>query len=495
MESSGKIIIASPTQTGDTPHIAAALALASKTGVFLVYNTDPKSDDPLLQFYKQAASITKNPVLPFCPKPTFKRVSGIDYDPIAQQTRVSKSLYAEMKKRIDEGSFEWTQDSADVKTYEATRNMSLDGFPALLKDYSNYRPVTVSGATTIVAKQFKVDKRNAYTILAKVLASTLTSQEIIKDMSNWNLKSPFPFPKASTDKPILLVWSRYTGQNSSAGYNPAGDSDPRGQEQLIELGKSLGFAVVTIGHGPPESRKATKVEPDCHLGEFYKNKIIESKGRAGQVSFFLALLEACPGKIIQIGQKTGGMDSAALLGMPTIYIEDKRSPTATRMVRWIGSVPFYRRAFIENPPTPLGRTLRELTGGFADAEIQDIPLRFRVLTWVRILTAKGDTKTDPHLKALEAAIGKTLWGNIFNMKTMLENPDISEDALLKWLERMQTMNPEALEAAGVKSGYADTDLEIIKTELSDLKGSLGDPNSIVRNKAGAYVKLSEVKWA
>ncbi|PVF92395.1 hypothetical protein CPB86DRAFT_819675 [Serendipita vermifera] len=385
-----------PTQTGDTLHIAAALALASKTGVFLAYDPDPKSDDPLLQFYKQAASITRNPVLPYCPKPIFKRVSGIDYDPTAPQTRVSKSLYAEMKKRIEKGSLEWTRDFVEIKTYEVIRNTSLAGFLALLKDYSSYRPITVSGTTIIIAKQFRADKQNAYTTLAKVLASTLTSQEIIKDMSNWNLKSPFPFLKSFYRQTYPL---------------------------FMELEKSLGLAVVTIGYGPPESRKATKVEPDCHLGEFFKNKIIESKGRAGQVFSFLALLETCPGKIIQIGQKTGGMGSlrlgrgsAALLDMPTIYVEDES-------------------------PIPLGRTLRKMTGGFADAKSQDMPLRFRVLTWVRILTAKGDSTTIPHLKTLEMAINKTIQGSIFSMKTMLENSDISEDALQKWSERMQTLSP------------------------------------------------------
>ena len=87
---------------------------------------------------------------------------------------------------------------------------------------------------------------------------------------------------------------------------------------------------------------------------------IQGKGRGGQLSFFLALMEHYPGRLYQIGQKTGAMDAAALVGIPTVYIEDVDSPASGRMENWINAVPFFRRARIKEPPTVLGKAMRSI---------------------------------------------------------------------------------------------------------------------------------------
>ena len=88
------------------------------------------------------------------------------------------------------------------------------------------------------------------------MTSALTTERVKQeDIEAWaaaKFNGAFPLPnpdiKARPMTKILLLWSRYSGQNTDTGYNPAGDSDPHGQEQLIALGESLGFTVFTIGH-------------------------------------------------------------------------------------------------------------------------------------------------------------------------------------------------------------------------------------------------------
>ncbi|CAG8766263.1 11203_t:CDS:2, partial [Acaulospora colombiana] len=72
-----------------------------------------------------------------------------------------------------------------------------------ISNYAAYTPLTVSDATTLIADQFKApaDKKTVYTTLAKAVASSLTSDEILKDMETWKLNSPFPFPAPPTNKP------------------------------------------------------------------------------------------------------------------------------------------------------------------------------------------------------------------------------------------------------------------------------------------------------
>ena len=93
-----------------------------------------------------------------------------------------------------------------------------------------------------------------------------------------------------------------------------------------------------------------------HLGEFWRDEQFKDKGRPGQGSLFASIVRNY--KVVQIGQKTGGMDSAALLGMPTVYIEDTRSSSLYRMKKWAEVMDRYKGAYIIEPPTQLGKVMR-----------------------------------------------------------------------------------------------------------------------------------------
>lgn len=159
---------------------------------------------------------------------------------------------------------------------------------------------------------------------------------------------------------VLLVWSRYSGQKTENGYDPAGDSDPDGQRQLLETGdtfKQDTLWTVTIGDDP-----ANGLMPrgKLHLGEFWTDPTTPffMKGRSGLIAFYHAL--RARHDVVQIGQKSRSMDNAALIGIPTVYIEDKQSPSRWRMQKWEEVMKDrYRWASINHPPSPLGKALRD----------------------------------------------------------------------------------------------------------------------------------------
>ena len=53
----------------------------------------------------------------------------------------------------------------------------------------------------------------------------------------------------------------------------------------------------------------------------------------------------------------------------TVYIEDIGSGMKTRMQSWVGSVPFYKSAHVNEPPTLLGRALRATNAELASLGI------------------------------------------------------------------------------------------------------------------------------
>jgi hypothetical protein len=220
-----------------------------------------------------------------------------------------------------------------------------------------YEIIGTSGATRLIAKSFKG------TVAKKVQQDFLVGR---LSRHPWGLSIPAVIefdkyihknlPDPTLLKPVVLLWARYSGGMTSEGYNPEGDSDVHGQSQLAGLFPN--YHIITVGHNNGQNNGYSAL---YHLGEFYNRPFLQGTGRSGQLSFLLALMKQYPGRLFQMGQKTGGMDAGALVGIPTLYIEDKGSPSIDRMRSWTEDVvPFYRAAIIEEPPSLLGRGLRRI---------------------------------------------------------------------------------------------------------------------------------------
>jgi hypothetical protein len=211
----------------------------------------------------------------------------------------------------------------------------------------------LGNATSTIAEAFKTAKiAEDYKILYTKLAQKLTSRNLrSEDIIGGTIQAPkfgeHTLPDTTPSQtPVVLLWARYTGTNTAIAYNPGGDSCVQGQAQINTLLTKLNYNVITIGHGP---RGSQPFRATFDVGEFYNQTPI-SGDRATQQSFFLALMEKYPGRLYQLGQKTGGMDGAALLGIPTLYLEHAKSNAIKRMEKWSdGTLPYYRCVVTKQP--------------------------------------------------------------------------------------------------------------------------------------------------
>ena len=192
-------------------------------------------------------------------------------------------------------------------------------------------------------------------------------------------------------------------------------------------------------------------------------------------------MERYQGKIVQMGQKSGAMDMAALIGMPTIYIEHKTSKAVDRMQKWTKSVPWYQRALMETPPSFLGRCIETFE---SLPETKGIKLK------------RLDPKIDRLAKQYYA------YNNIIS----LEPETIRKDLVEHWnsfpaegSQELADIEQKLASLRNANSEYSPTDLENIEKSLGGLCEEYSKSSALIpsANKGGAYeykrvTRLSEM---
>ena len=378
---------------------------------------------------------------------------------------------------------------------------------------ANYQYMGNIGRTTLaIAEKFEnaptaVEKKALHTELAKKLtARSLDSADIIKGTSQVPLFGQQNLPDATSNKsPIVLLWARYTGTNTANAHNPGGDSCVQGQKQINNVLTSLNCNVITIGHGP---RGAPPFRTQFDVGEFYKQDPITSD-RATQLSFFLALMEKYPGRLYQIGQKTGGMDGAALLGIPTIYLEPKGSAAIKRMEKWSdGALPFYHSVIIDQPAPAIVRVLQIYSSGKDGWRASSKPMpeaRARLAAMVFVYPTQmgmdGTNGTDQCLptqlpskpssitteekeKLWKARVIKDEKNHRFTrIVEWAEDQDVHENENNPaldgfWTKEVQCVSQSDLLGPGA-AGYSDEDLGKIREEMEKLIQTYSTDNAAV----------------
>ncbi|KAK7452780.1 hypothetical protein VKT23_012183 [Stygiomarasmius scandens] len=361
-------IVTDVGQTGDIPHIAATLVLDHLTDVIVLY----KSSD----------------------KGTAQNAYDTYMNAIADEKRTDKDLVLNLKKaQVDRVMMIERPDTkrdyfgllpspslfVGVSSWRSKSKATRDRFTGSLELWSyeaasgqriEYPTISPVGATAYIAGQFHANPAEGlYSTLAARLSSRHVTPAAIEQWAKQNFEGALLLPASGTkpvdQKKLLLLWSRYSGQNkefavSGSGHNPENDSDPAGQKQIIQWGTKNGYIIVTISHDPSGWHKTPQDgHAKIHLGEFWNAEPFKAFGRPGQTSLYVALLRNY--KIVQVGQKTGGMDNAALVGIPTVYIEDTVSLELSggRMKRWSDEPKMlYKGAIITQPPGAFGKALR-----------------------------------------------------------------------------------------------------------------------------------------
>lgn len=478
-------------------HVAGALTLDYDTDVLVLLKGPTNQAGALLQVYRQAAGFRDTRVKAYGPTENPKCDARALYNLITANNENPRDI-------------DWVA-NADSKEYKA-RVPGLKWDDGMFNTFVNkyltygaptarltYRTLSVVGATYLIAghtetAQIKADKARAaiYERTVNGLAYDpilFPTSSIIQNNQFGATQLPAPGAK------ILLLWARYTGQNTYNGYNPEGDSDVTGQGQLLALAQRMQYQVITIGHGPAADRNEQEVRAPCHLGEFYANPMLADKGRAGQLSFFLALMERYTGKIIQMGQKTGGMDASALVGMPTLYIEDEDSPTKSRMAQWTHDVPGYKSIIVQDPPTSLGKALRALTKAL-DQEPND-PQTGKKKKFVEFFNENNRrmlamlfalrSKLPEVRKAMDnVKLGAGEHTDLERLNSVVQDNSSSKQ-LEEWKKQIRSLTEDQLKDCGVSKGYTQRDMNIIEKALNDIVPDFENKTTIVRNRDGKYV--------
>ena len=374
-------------------------------------------------------------------------------------------------------------------------------------------------ATTAIAERFAAPKtadnyKARYTTLSqKLTARDLKSADIIKGTVQVPKFGQQTLPDATPSQtPIVLLWARYTGTNTAIAHNPEGDSCVQGQTQIYKLLTELKYNVVTVGHGP---RGSQPFKANFDVGEFYKQAPINGY-RATQQSFFLSLMEKYPGRLYQIGQKTGGMDGAALLGIPTVYLEPTGSGAIERMKKWSnGTLPYYRGVEIEQPAPAVVRAMK---GDIQDKQgiylgntgwktskdpLQRARGRLAAMLYVYpklmgkeefALGKLGEMPNGANKEKWEAQEIKKMhqarFEKIATFVKNLKDEDVQEDKNNPandglWTKRVQSVN-QSMEIPVGDAGYSKKDLEKIKAEITDLVSKYSVDEDAVLRITGVY---------
>jgi hypothetical protein len=223
--------------------------------------------------------------------------------------------------------------------------------------------LTVNNATTVIAKSIYDEEKGLgaegkklwYERMSNALASDAVDDKAImlwaEDTTQKLIEGKPRFPPfieyPDEKKPILLLWFR------KSDFEEFRNSTPKGQEQLRKIAADQEYIVVPIGD-VFEVVKDWKIEPKHYIGKFFTEPTFQPGGRAAQVTFYRYLMKRFPGGVVQMGPLSGGMDIAALAGIPTVYIEDKTSKISGRMEQWAEAMQLYRRAAPPEEPTAEG---------------------------------------------------------------------------------------------------------------------------------------------
>ena len=90
------------------------------------------------------------------------------------------------------------------------------------------------------------------------------------------------------------------------------------------------------------------------LGKFWEHKTfpqeLKDEGRMGQLRMFMMLAKSGDYDVISVGMRSGAMEGPALIGVPTVYLEEARNEQAGRMEKWLAALPNFFRVIVDRPP-------------------------------------------------------------------------------------------------------------------------------------------------
>src|SRR5262249_39806033 len=132
------------------------------------------------------------------------------------------------------------------------------------------------------------------------------------------------------------------------------DTSIQGVRQLKELLKQTGRKPVLVGDRPGKDITADTI----NMIKFWDEEPFKTfKGldtRIAQLRMF-EYMRGAGIDLLSIGMRSGAMEGPALLGIPTIYIEEIGNQQHERMEKWLGKVPGWSQFTVNTLPTRTGK--------------------------------------------------------------------------------------------------------------------------------------------
>jgi hypothetical protein len=321
-----RVIAQAAYMSGDMFGVAAALRLDPALGVAIFYdhlrNKDREIEDRLLEFYTSLAG-EEHP-----------RVALI---PVTDSARAYK--------RAIDGDF------SDGRLFP-------HGVPAIVSRAGTCS--TIGTATRIVAESYTRDAKGSRAALehewlpegAKEGTATGLSGDV--SIAEWVRRKGLV-----RGQRYGFIWFRKSG--AKGGAHKELDSSIPATEQIVAACKRGDAAdrFVLMGDKEPELLRIPGI---IDLTEFWneKDSPFHESGRKMQLALFAYLVHA-DFNIMNIGMRSGALEGPALLGVPTVFLEERYNLQEGRMDQWQGAVPGFKRVELEHVPSAAGkRELRQV---------------------------------------------------------------------------------------------------------------------------------------
>lgn len=153
-----------------------------------------------------------------------------------------------------------------------------------------------------------------------------------------------------------LLWVRLSAKTKKGGAHAELDTSLQGVRDLkAQIIAQTGRTVIVVGDNPGKPEITNNA---INLLEFWKqapfNTLPDVEKRMAQLRLFSHMVQNGY-DLVSIGMRSGAMEGPALLGVPTVYIEDEGNKQNIRMEKWLGKVPGWTQAKVEQLPTRTGR--------------------------------------------------------------------------------------------------------------------------------------------
>ncbi|WP_441291213.1 hypothetical protein ACSRUE_12740 [Sorangium sp. KYC3313] len=205
---------------------------------------------------------------------------------------------------------------------------------------------------------------------AQIHSATYGTQVVSQNLKKWGGKGDSGVPAwlgqqwldntASEDKKLsdwLATKGITPGEKYAFLWVKTGATDaekshhftsPEGLQQLID---QMGDVTPVLVGDPIDVAPGNN---GVVLGEFWKDPSFPFKdeGRFGQLRLFRHLAKTHGDNAVNVGMRSGALEGPALMGMQTVYLEERGNSQASRMEKWLGEdkLPNYHRVVLSTPP-------------------------------------------------------------------------------------------------------------------------------------------------